>query len=229
MATPLYLGTAGWSISSRYASTFATAGTHLERYAARFNSVEINSSFSASHQQITYARWARSVPAAFRFAVKVPRTLTHENRLENFTESLDTFLTAVSGLGNKLGALLVQLPPSLPFDESIANAFFAALLSKIDVPVVCEPRHASWNTPDVEAFLAERRIARVAADPAPWPEAAEPAGWRGLAYFRFHGRPRTYYSDYDAAALEAIRAQLESALTRSNEVWCVFDNTALGH
>jgi uncharacterized protein YecE (DUF72 family) len=229
MRAGVFVGTAGWSLSPRYAAEFATAGTHLERYAARFNCVEINSSFSSSHQLRTYERWARTVPATFRFSAKLPRLITHENRLENFAAPLQRFLEQIGGLGDRLGPLLVQLPPSLVFTESIARPFFEALLRQVAVPVLCEPRHESWNTVQVDRFLASLRIARVAADPAPWPSASEPGGWTGLSYFRLHGHPRTYYSDYETSFLKAVRRQITSALERSSEVWCILDNTALGH
>jgi uncharacterized protein YecE (DUF72 family) len=74
----------------------------------------------------------------------------------------------------------------------------------------------------------ERNIARVAADPAPVAGAGEPAGWHGLAYYRWHGSPRIYYSDYDAAALAAQKQRLEGERMRDVSVWCVFDNTAAG-
>src|SRR5687767_13604572 len=72
------IGTAGWSIASRHAEHFTGEGTALQRYAERFNGVEINSSFYRRHRPETWQRWAASVPAQFRFAVKLPRTITHE-------------------------------------------------------------------------------------------------------------------------------------------------------
>jgi uncharacterized protein YecE (DUF72 family) len=80
----------------------------------------------------------------------------------------------------------------------------------------------------MDAWLAERRIARVAADPAPVTGAGAPGGWNGLAYCRWHGSPRIYYSDYDAAALTALAARLDADAAHGAEVWCIFDNTAEG-
>ncbi|MFZ0601167.1 MAG: DUF72 domain-containing protein [Roseiarcus sp.] len=76
-----FIGVAGWSIPARYAAEIPQAGSHLERYAHRLNAVEINSSFYRSHRLETYTRWAASTPCGFRFAVKVPRGVTHERRL----------------------------------------------------------------------------------------------------------------------------------------------------
>ena len=139
---------------------------------------------------------------------------------------LDAFAGEVSGLGRKLSVMLVQLPPSLQFDEAVAEHFFAALRERVTPAVACEPRHRSWFTPEVDGWLKTRRIARVAADPAFVPEAAMPGGWHGLTYLRLHGSPRMYWSAYDAAFLETVARQL--AETKS-AAWCVLDNTARGH
>ena len=80
-APPVYVGTAGWSLPREAQPHFPAEGTHLTRYAARLPAAEINSSFYRPHRPATYAKWAASVPPGFRFAVKVPRVITHERRL----------------------------------------------------------------------------------------------------------------------------------------------------
>ncbi|MGZ8471823.1 MAG: DUF72 domain-containing protein [Gemmatirosa sp.] len=222
------IGTAGWSLPKAEQHAFPGEGTHLERYAARFPAVEINSSFYRPHRPATYARWAASVPADFRFAVKVPRTITHERRLRDVDDLLDAFLGEARGLGASLGCLLVQLPPSLRHDAPVADAFLAALRARFDGAVALEPRHPSWFTPEAERPLLAHGVARVAADPARVPAAAETAGDPRLAYVRLHGSPRIYYSDYDAAYLDALAVRLRALAARADEVWCIFDNTALG-
>jgi uncharacterized protein YecE (DUF72 family) len=77
VVVPVRIGTAAWSIPKKHAAPFPTAGSHLERYAAVFNAAEINSSFYRPHRAATYERWAASVPDDFRFAVKVPKAITH--------------------------------------------------------------------------------------------------------------------------------------------------------
>jgi uncharacterized protein YecE (DUF72 family) len=226
--SPLRIGTAGWSVPSRYAAEVPPGGSHLERYAQRLNAVEINSSFYRPHQRKTYERWAGSVPVDFRFAVKVPKAMTHEQRLADCGALLDRFVAEVAGLGDRLGVLLVQLPPKLSFEKRVANRFFRDLRQRIDVAVACEPRHASWFTPEIDNWLAERRVARVAADPAPVTGAGEPGGWSGLVYYRWHGSPRIYYSDYDDAALATLGKRLDAQRRRGVPVWCILDNTALG-
>ncbi|MGX9146630.1 DUF72 domain-containing protein [Mesorhizobium sp. 128a] len=224
-----FIGTAGWGIPTRYKDAFAQSGSHLERYAKRFPVVEIDTAFYKPHRRETYERWARSVPEQFRFAVKTPKAMTHEHRLADCETLAEDFLEQAGGLGAKLSVLLVQLPPSLPFEPDVVDSFFDMLGKRTRARLVCEPRHPSWFGAEADALLAERRIARVAADPAPVPEAAAPAGWSGLAYFRWHGAPRIYYSDYDAESLARFGRQVDAAAASGAEVWGIFDNTAAGH
>ncbi|MGH8076737.1 MAG: DUF72 domain-containing protein, partial [Lysobacter sp.] len=170
------IGCAGWSILSRHADLFGDGASHLARYATRFDVVEINSSFYRPHRSDTYARWAGVVPAPFRFSVKLPKTITHELRLQKTAKPLDRFAAEVAGLGKKLGGLLVQLPPSLGYDARVASTFFAMLRRRFNVPVACEPRHASWFEPGVESLWQRYDVARAAADLARLPAAAEAAG-----------------------------------------------------
>ena len=220
------IGTAGWSIPRPLADGFPSDGTGLERYGAVFNAVEINTSFYRSHRPDTYARWRDSVPASFRFAAKTPRTITHYARLKECGALLAAFVAEATVLGEKLGPLLVQLPPSLIFDPAVARAFFETFRSLFSGDIVCEPRQASWFGAEADALLVAHRIARVAADPARHPVAGAPGGWLGLAYWRLHGSPKIYYSSYDQEALRALAARLGPG--RTGEIWCIFDNTALG-
>ena len=220
------IGTAGWSIPKPLADRCPSGGTGLERYGAVFNAVEINTSFYRSHRLDTYARWRDSVPAGFRFAVKTPRTITHYAKLKSCDALLAAFVAEAAVLGDKLGALLVQLPPSLAFDPAVAEAFFETFRRLFGGDIACEPRHASWFGAEADTLLAAHRIARVAADPARHLAAGEPGGWLGLAYWRLHGSPRIYYSPYDEAALRALATGLRSG--PAADVWCIFDNTASG-
>jgi uncharacterized protein YecE (DUF72 family) len=218
---------AGWSIRREHADSFDGGESHLQRYATRFNAVEINSSFYRPHKPATYARWAASVPEQFRFAVKMPRTITHNKRLRGVGDELNRFADEVSALGDRLGPILIQLPPSLAFDAAIARAFFASCRERFAGFIACEPRHASWFMKAADEMLAEFHIARVAADPAGVPQAAKPGGWSGLVYYRLHGSPHMYYSAYEPVFLEHLaRGIAEHA--RKASVWCIFDNTALG-
>ena len=128
-------------------------------------------------------------------------------------------------LGNKLGCVLVQLPPSLRFEADVAAAFFHALRQRFDGMLACEARHPSWFAADATGLLMAQRITRVRADP--------PAGQPGPhvpttseAYLRLHGSPKIYYSDYPADYLAALAAEWHTAAQAGS--WCIFDNTAAG-
>jgi uncharacterized protein YecE (DUF72 family) len=226
-ADRIFVGTAGWSIPRAVAHRFEGDGTHLARYARILPCAEINSSFHRPHAAATYAKWARCTPPEFRFAVKIPRTITHEQKLRRARVPLDRFLEESGALGDKRGPLLVQLPPSLAFETRVAARFFDLLRARHSGPVVCEPRHATWLLPEADALLVRYRVARVAADPPTSAGADLPGGWSGLVYFRLHGSPRKYWSSYTREYIEALARAVRAAAS-SAEAWCVFDNTASG-
>lgn len=222
----IFTGCAGWSLGREHSAAFTAEGTHLQRYAARLNCAEINSSFYRPHRQQTYQRWAASVPVGFRFSVKVPKLISHVQRLQACDQALDEFVLQCSGLGDRLGCLLVQLPPSLAFDESIAEAFFISLRRCFPGPVVLEPRHESWT--GAEALLVRYQIAQAAVDPSRISTDSTPRGWPGLKYWRLHGSPRIYYSPYELPRLERLAVELQTATAEGQSAWCIFDNTASG-
>lgn len=224
----LRIGCAGWSLPRDQWPHFPVEGSHLERYAMRFDAVEIDTSFYRPHRPETYARWAASTPAHFRFAVKLPKTITHERQLVDAMPPFDDFLAQVAGLGDKLGCLLVQLAPRLAFDAAVARRFFGSVRQRYNGHVALEPRHASWFMPEADALLAEHRVGRVLADPVLHDSATAPGGWLGLVYLRMHGTPRVYWSAYDDALLARVAQRLGQARDEGAECWCVLDNTAGG-
>ena len=221
------VGCAGWAIPKQYTQDFRAEGSHLARYAQRFQAVEVNSCFYKSHRRSTYVRWASQTPAGFLFSLKVPREVTHECRLIKTDEALSRFLDETAALEKKRGPILVQLPPSFVFDAKIVGDFLSNLRQKYDGEVACEPRHVSWFTPEPERLLTEFEVARVAADPSVVHRAAEPGAWGGLIYYRLHGSPQMYRSAYSGERLETVATALVKA-SASARAWCIFDNTALG-
>jgi uncharacterized protein YecE (DUF72 family) len=224
----IFVGCAGWNLRRELAEFFPTVGTHLARYARTFNCVEINSSFYRPHRQATYSRWANSTAEGFRFAVKLPKQITHELRLVDVEGLIDEFIEQISGLGDRLGPILVQLPPSLAFDLDVAGQFFSLLRARTGGLMVCEPRHPTWFTSAAESVLNQFQIGRVAADPSLVPEAAEPGEFRSLVYLRWHGSPRMYYSSYDDGALADLAKRVLTCQEQGSATWCIFDNTAEG-
>jgi uncharacterized protein YecE (DUF72 family) len=218
-----HIGTAGWSLPRETWEAFPPDGSQLERYAAVFDAVEINTSFYRPHQPKTYERWAASTPPHFRFAVKLPRTITHEARLQGIDALLARFAGEAGALGDKLGAVLVQLPPSLALDAHAAGTLFAALRERFACMIACEGRHATWFTPEATDLLRQAGVTRVLADPVVGYEGPfEPTA--AAAYVRLHGNPRIYYSRYTLERMDEVRAWL----ARRPGSWCILDNTASG-
>ncbi|AZE89765.1 DUF72 domain-containing protein [Pseudomonas orientalis] len=224
MTAPLHVGCAGWSLPREHWPAFIEQGTHLQRYASRFNAVEINSSFYRPHLPKTYERWRESVPTGFRFSVKVPKRITHALRLQQCGTALDEFLAQCLQLDEKLGCLLVQLPPSLSYEPLVARAFFEALRQRFAGAVVLEPRHASWLA--AGSLLQAFEIGWVTADPA---VIAPGDAWHGVRYWRLHGSPRIYHSAYGHERVQAYARLLRESIEEGIPTWCIFDNTASGH
>lgn len=224
----IHVGCAGWSLPRAVQDAFGAGDSHLARYATRFPVAEINSSFHRPHKPALYEKWAASVPEGFRFCAKLPKTITHERRLVGCGDALEEFLGQAGGLGDKLACLLVQLPPSFAFDARVASDFLRLLRERFGGAVACEPRHATWFTPDADALLHAHRVARVLADPVRHEPGRWPGGWPGLVYLRLHGTPRVYYSAYETPLLEALATRLRQAQDEGAEAWCIFDNTASG-
>jgi uncharacterized protein YecE (DUF72 family) len=225
---PCFVGCAGWSLPRAVQDRFDGEGTHLQRYASRFRASEINSSFYRPHAPGVWRRWADSVPPGFLFSVKLPKTITHEQRLVQCAPLLAGFMRQARLLGDHLGCLLVQMPPSLAFDAAAVHAFMLELRAEWEGWVAAEPRHISWFTPEADELLMRHRIARVLADPVRHEAGAMPGGWPGIVYLRLHGSPRMYYSAYEATLLDALARRIRMEQEAKRPVWCIFDNTAAG-
>jgi uncharacterized protein YecE (DUF72 family) len=224
----ILVGCAGWNLRKEHFDAFPAGGSHLERYAAVFPAVEINSSFYRPHKPDTYARWADSVPDDFRFAVKVPRAITHDARLGECGPQLAQFAREAGRLGGKLGCLLVQLPPKFGFTDEPARGFFGQLHELFGCMLAFEARHPSWFSEPATELLRERRVVRVIADPpAGQPGPHQPTSEEGV-YMRLHGAPRIYYSRYPRETIAEVRRELDAQAAAGRTCWCIFDNTAAG-
>jgi uncharacterized protein YecE (DUF72 family) len=230
---PVTIGIAGWALPRADAEIFPPAafGSNLARYAAVFDAVEINSSFYRPHKPETYARWAESVPPGFRFAVKLPRSITHEKRLHNVEAELERFIAEAGALGEKLGWVLVQTPPSLRLDPAAAEALFAALRARLHgganghVALACEARHGSWFGDEASALMRQHEVIRVIADPPAGERGPYVATCGGDAYVRLHGSPLIYRSSYEPERLAQVAAWLRG---QEGRALVIFDNTMSG-
>ncbi len=215
-----HIGTAGWAIPSLMSDFFPPGKSALERYSQVFNAVEINSSFYRSHRRTTYERWAITTPVGFLFSVKIPKKITHDQRLESVDAYVEQFVDEVSGLQTKLGPLLVQLPPSLKFEPEIAESFFKLMRNKFIGDIVLEPRHNSWCKPEAIAILNQYKIVLVIADPNII--SFEMDCEQAFQYHRLHGKPKIYSSPYESVFLNQLASNINTTS------WVIFDNTQFG-
>jgi uncharacterized protein YecE (DUF72 family) len=161
----LLVGTSGWQYRDWRGAFYPArlpVRAWLEEYAARFPTVEVNNTFYRLPERSTFAGWAASVPHGFRFAVKASRYLTHVRRLRAPHDPVQRLLRAASGLGDALGPILLQLPPTLPADPLL----LAATLDEFpaDVRVAVEFRHDSWHTEAVYDVLGSHDAALCLTD-----------------------------------------------------------------
>jgi uncharacterized protein YecE (DUF72 family) len=165
----------------------------LAFYARVFPTVEINNTFYRMPTPELLARWAEETPARFRFALKAPQRITHQQRLRDVAEAVATFSAAAAALGARRGPLLFQLPPHLGADHARLADLLAALPARAEAAV--EFRHPSWLADETYALLARHGAALCIAE-------SEQLATPVVATARF-GYLRLRRPDYSQAALEA--------------------------
>ena len=227
MAT-IYSGTSGWMYPGWREHLYAGVPVRrwLEVASRAFDTLEINGSFYTQISPATYARWYAETPASFRFAVKGHRFVTHYKRLRACTDSVVRLRDQASHLGDKLAAVVWQLPSNFTIDLARIDEFLRAL-EHWRVRHAIEFRHASWFVPVVADRLRTAGIAICLGDAPDFPM------WREVTadfvYVRLHGHTRKYASRYSAASL---RRWSDSALRwrdEARDVFVYFDNDAEGH
>lgn len=233
------------------------AKDQLAYVANTFPTLELNSTFYRLQMPSTYDKWAAATPSNFVFSVKGWRQVTQYKRLLDVAVPVAQFLrSGPVGLGKRLGPVLWQLPPSLVFDETVLRDFFLLLPKTLGearkfiveeapddgrpVPDVkeedqnrriryaLEPRHKSFADEKAYSLLRECGVALVNADSAGrHPEFDQST--TDFAYFRLHGSPKIYYSNYSEEALEGWAAKVNTLKTEGMRSYVYFDNTALGY
>jgi uncharacterized protein YecE (DUF72 family) len=161
----LSIGTSGWQYRDwrgRFYPDGLPQRLWLEHYAAHYSVVEINNAFYRLPERKTFEQWRERTPDEFRFAVKMSRYLTHIKRLREPAEPVARFLDRAAGLGDKLGPVLIQLPPTLKADLAALDETLAQFPP--GVRVVVEPRHPTWFTDECRDLLEKRKAALCWAD-----------------------------------------------------------------
>ena len=161
----IWIGTSGYNYPEWKGSFYPAdlpAAKMLPYYAARFPTVEINYTFYRMPNEKLVAGWAAATPSPFKLTLKAPRRITHDSRLRNCGELVASFCRVAATLGDKLGTLLFQLPPSAKKDLVLFDAFLAELPPR--VRAAFEFRHQSWLDDDVFGRLSARNLALCVAD-----------------------------------------------------------------
>jgi len=224
MPAAIRIGTSGWSYAE-WRGTFyprgLAAGRWLTHYAEAFDTVELNATFYRLPAPEQFAKWAAQVPDGFLFSVKAPRLITHLHRLQHCAGALTEFLDAARALEKKLGPILYQLPPSLPYDPDLLAAFCASLPRKLSH--VLEFRHTSWFREETYALLDQHRVLLCVSDyprcEAPLLVTAPPA------YLRFHGG-RSNRGNYSRPSLQTAADALRRWQQDGTPGFAYFNNTA---
>lgn len=217
------VGTSGWVYQSWRETVYPSGMPQrewLRHYATLFPTVEVNATFYRLAARATVARWADAVPSGFRFVVKGSRYLTHIRRLADVSEGLRKFFTSIEPLGDRLTAVLWQLPPTFPADVELVARFLDALPARPQPAF--EFRHPSWRDEAVGELLDARGAMTVAASGQQSNDDRPLTG--GRAYVRFHGLAGGYahdYTDDELAPWARFVANAPAALA-------YFNNDALG-
>ncbi|MFC6094463.1 DUF72 domain-containing protein [Saccharothrix lopnurensis] len=224
------VGTSGWHFPE-WRGDFYPRGlpqrTELQFLANRLDTVEINGTFYGLRKPADYKSWFERVPEDFVFAVKGHREVTHHKRLEDIDRDVAEFYeSGVLDLGTKLGPVLWQLPPTLPWRAERLAAFLD-LLPGPPVRHALEIRHPGWDHPELVRMLTERGVALCVAESAGrFPQPVE-VGAADFVYVRLHGDQELYASAYTDSALDRWARRVRE-WARDRDVYVYFDNTMRG-
>jgi uncharacterized protein YecE (DUF72 family) len=200
-----YIGTSGWQYKHwnvRFFPVDLPKKDWLPYLASKFRTVEVNTTFYHMARQTTFTKWKKEVPPGFLFTLKFYRLFTHLKKL-NFEkedlETLETFIVNGAKLGNKLGPILIQFPPS--FRKSLEKLeFLFAQIRKIEkkkklkLKLACEFRHPTWFEDEVYDFMRKHKVAFVITNSPAWPSKVIKTA--DFIYMRFHGRTKLFASNY---------------------------------
>src|SRR5919107_4900583 len=190
--TGLYLGTSGWSYADWEGTLYPEAlpsASRLAEYVKRFATVEIDSTFYGTPRRSTVQKWREVAPDGFLFAAKFPQEVTHESNLVGSEAEAERFVRTMSELGDKLGPLLLQLPPSFTVEGmGVLEDFLKRLPGGFRYAV--EVRHRSWLGSDLPKMLREHGVALTLIDYPRIPRMDEATA--DISYIRWLGDRREF-------------------------------------
>ncbi len=225
----LFIGTSGWNYyhwkGLFYPQTLKPRD-YLAHYTRHFRTTEVNYSFYHLPTPKTYENWATQVPEDFVFAVKASRVITHIRRLSGVTDMWRKFLENASTLGNRLGPVLLQFPPSLRCGADLVDGFLkdsAKLKAFRGIRLAMEFRHASWYKDETYEILKKHGCALVIAQSERYPQAPYVPTARFL-YIRMHGPGTLFASSYSQDQLASWAVQIKKWLAKMESVHIYFNN-----
>jgi uncharacterized protein YecE (DUF72 family) len=225
----MVIGTSGWQYRD-WRGDFYPAGVPtsrwLEHYATVFPAVENNATFYRLPAPETFASWRDRTPAGFVMVVKASRYLTHVRRLKDPAEPIARLMGSASRLGDRLGGVLVQLPPNMPADAGALDEClrgFAEFRQPGPVRVAVEFRHTSWWTDQTRDILARYNAALCWADSGQ--EAQSPL-WRTAdwGYLRMHQGDGSPWPRYEQSALRRWVKKVAATWQHDEDVFVFFNN-----
>jgi uncharacterized protein YecE (DUF72 family) len=223
-----YIGTSGWNYKSWRDGFYGnTAQKQWLRFCAeRFTAIEVNGTFYNVPEKSTFKKWRDQTPEDFPFAIKGHRYVTHNKKLLEVEEPVIRCRDAASPLGNRLAAVIWQLPAFLKKDMKRLNRFVKILGRWKSTRHAIEFRHKSWFNYDVTKCLKARAVAVCMSDAPDWPMWQEIT--TDLIYIRLHGHTRKYASSYNKTSLKNWAARIRDWLDENRAVHVYFDNDAEG-
>jgi len=225
----VFVGTSGYSYS-HWKGMFYPEDVKGEQmlpfYASKFNTVEINSTFYHMPRPSTVGKWLKDIRDDFVFSLKANRTITHIRRLSNVCELVNEFYAAATMLGDKLGVVLYQLPPSLKKDLALLQSFLELVDEKPGKKAI-ELRHVTWVDDEVFEVLKQHNVAFVVSHGDNYPLVTTPTA--DFMYVRLHGYPELYRSSYSGEELHNWANLIRTWLEQVKSVYVYFNNDAQGH
>jgi uncharacterized protein YecE (DUF72 family) len=229
MPAKIHIGTSGWQYR-HWIGDFYPAGTPVskmrEAYVQVFDTVELNSSFYHQPPRTTFENWRKKTPPEFLFSVKANRFITHNKKLHDAKESLDYFMSAVKGLGKKLGPILFQLPPSLKINLERLEEFLKILPKRQECTF--EFRHKSWMVDETYALLRDYNAAFCIYELAGFETPHEITAT--FAYVRLHGPSnRKYSGNYSKLQMRLWAKEIQGWQKDLKNIYVYFDNDVGGY
>lgn len=238
MAAKIYIGTSGWHYNDwigRFYPKSVKGYRELTYHSQIFNTVENNSSFYRVASEQAYRTWDRMTPESYKFSLKLNKTITHLHRLQLTTgtrERISYILDTTQILGDKLGAILIQLPASFKLNIPRLDAFLTYFVPQVrqyehSFDIAIEFRNISWFIDDVYTLLKQYNVALVTAQSKRWPGVQQQTA--SIGYVRMHGPGRLFASRYSTKQLEEWAHYIHSLSQSTDKIYAYFNNDFHGY